>query len=229
MGPIISIIDLAAEMRSKPTAEITIPYTVKAPKIDGKISEDVWGKSVALSQFVKTLTGLASDIKTDVKLMWNNKFLYIAMVATDSDISSQFTKNDEDLWKEDSFEIFLMPGDDKYFDIQINPKGLVMDSFLPKYHQDKKEWSSNIKISTRIDGSFNDAKSGDKSWTAEMAIPFAALVKEGITPPSDGSTWKANFFRIDKNGQDTQYSAWSAPLRGDFHTTSRFGKIIFKK
>lgn len=44
-------------------------------------------------------------------------------------------------------------------------------------------------------------------------------------PPADTKGFKVNFFRVDVTADKTDYSAWSPPLRGDFHALDRFREL----
>jgi hypothetical protein len=36
-----------------------------------------------------------------------------------------------------------------------------------------------------------------------------------------------NLFRIDAHTRSADYTAWTAPLVGDFHKLDRFGTLVF--
>jgi hypothetical protein len=207
---------------------VAVPRAPQPPKIDGAFEgEAAWSGAVRLEAFSNTLTGAAAPRKTDVLLMWDDAALYVAMKAEDDFLQSKYTKNDEELWHEDAFEMFLDPRGDKkdYFEIQVSPAGLVFDSYLPRYRKNDNAWSSGAAAAAKIDGKLNDGEGGDKGWTAELAIPFDSLEKGGGVPPADTTGFKVNFFRVDVNTDKTDYSAWSPPLRGDFHALDRFREI----
>jgi hypothetical protein len=68
-------------------------------------------------------------------------------------------------------------------------------------------------------------RKGDCFWAAEVAIPFASVSE--VQP----LRWRANFCRIDRPSRDgslpRELSAWSPPLRDNFHTPERFGTVEF--
>lgn len=214
-----------------PKPPAMIPRAEKAPKIDGKfLEEEVWKTALKLDPFVNTMNGKPVSETTDVLLLWDEKNLYIAMSAQDDNLKSEYKKHDDELWHQDAFEIFLDPMADKkdYFEIQVSPLGTVFDSHLPKYRENKNEWISDMKVKVVTDGTVNNEEDEDKGWSAELAIPFAAMQSLGVTPPKPGEKWAVNFFRIDATKKKNLYSAWSPPMRGDFHTLEKFGQLIFK-
>ncbi len=206
-----------------------IPKATEAPVIDGNIESDpAWKNVDSLEEFLDTQTGFDVKGKTDVKLLWDEKNLYIAVAAKDDFLKSPYKNHDDTLWKADAFELFLDPrGDQKnYYEIQVNPAGIVFDSRLPKHRKNQNEWSSNLVVKTTQAGTLND-DSGDQGWTAELMIPFSAFESEPGVPPTVNTEWTANFFRVDAGKGKTRYSAWSPPLVGDFHALDRFGRIFF--
>jgi hypothetical protein len=66
---------------------------------------------------------------------------------------------------------------------------------------------------------------GEKTWTVEIAIPFAAL---GIEPPVAGDIWRIDLCRVRRvEGSPHEYSAF-APTFGLFNKPKRFADLIFK-
>jgi cellulose/xylan binding protein with CBM9 domain len=213
------------------TEKIEVPRAEAEPVIDGKFSDEIaWGKAVLLRPFGNTMSGEPVDQTTEVRVMWNDDKLFVAMRGKDDHLESKYTKHDDELWREDAFEIFLDPNGDKkdYFELQVSPAGVVFDSHLPAYRKNQNGWNSGMVAAVVLDGTLNDDSDTDKSWTAELAIPLKSLGAGGGIPPKVNDTWRGNFFRVDKTKEKPIYSAWSPPLRGDFHALNRFGKIVFK-
>ena len=210
---------------------IDLPFTDKAPKIDGSFeNEAAWKNAIGLKPFTNTMNGKAVKKATKAMMMWDEKNLYIAFTAEDELLKSKFEKHDDELWHQDAFEIFLDPKADKkdYYEIQVSPMGIVFDSHLPKYRKNQNDWSSQVVAKVTTKGKVNDEEP-DESWSAELAIPFAPLEQGGGIPPKAGDVWALNLFRIDAGKGQSEYSAWSPPLRGDFHNLDKFGRMTFKK
>ena len=58
----------------------------KAPKIDGKLDDAAWASAPTTGAFVNTLTGADVPQKTEAKLLWDKKFLYVGIENADSDV-----------------------------------------------------------------------------------------------------------------------------------------------
>jgi hypothetical protein len=219
---------LAVAAAAAPPLEI--PWTATPPVIDGDLEgEDAWRAAAVLDPFQNTMDGTPAHRPTTVRLLWDATHLHVAMTAADDLLQTRYTAHDDELWNEDAFEVFLDPGGDRrhYYEIQVSPAGVVFDSHLPAYRKNRNAWSSAVRAAVALDGSLNRDGEEDHGWSAELSIPFASLDQGGGTPPAPGDVWKVNFFRVDLTPKGKRYSAWSPPLRGDFHALDRFGPVRF--
>ena len=150
----------------------TTKKLVKTPVIDGEISEDAWNTVEWSSDFVEKTPneGTEPTHQTKFKVIYDAKFLYVAIVAFDKNpelIQQRLTRRDG------------FAGD------RVN---VMIDS----YHDKRTAFiftttAAGVKgeeIATgngnNIDASWNpiwytNAKVNDKGWTAEMKIPFSQL------------------------------------------------------
>ena len=205
-----------------------------AIKLDGKLSEKEWDDAPSTGDFVRTMDGQAADQKTEAKLLWDDKNLYVAFVNDDKDIWTTLDKHDDKLWTQEADEMFIdADGDGKtYVELQVNAKGATFDSYLPAYRQNQNDWDAGMKAGVNIEGTLNKRDDEDKRWTVELAIPLdAARGKEKEmknVPPKVGTEWRVNFFRMDQpNGRPQSGTGWSAPMVGDFHALDKFGVLVF--
>jgi Carbohydrate family 9 binding domain-like len=216
----------------------------KAPKLDGKLDDAVWHDAPSTGAFTNTMTGAAADQKTEAKLLWDGKFLYVAFDNQDTDIWSNLTKRDDKLWTQEADELMIdADGNGKtYVELQVAPNGNVFDTYLPEYRKyedsiDPKRkpysWNSKMQAKVAIDGTLNKREDKDKVWTVEMAIPLEdvkGLDKASAVriPPTVGDKWRINMFRMDvPQGKPQQASGWSPPMVGDFHALDKFGDLVF--
>lgn len=179
-------------------------------KIDGKATEQAWQDAKTEREFHQVLpmdTSMAW-VKTEVKLCYDDKNLYILFVNYDSldgplmvesmrrDFS--FSKNDNDLVFIDTFND-LTTG----FSFGSNAGGGQWDGLMSN--------GSNVDISWDNKWQSEVSKTDDY-WIWEAAIPFKTLrYKEGI------DHWGINFSRNDL--KSTEKSAW-APVPRQFPTAS---------
>jgi hypothetical protein len=219
--------------------------TDKPIKIDGKLDEADWQAAPSTGPFVNTMNGAPAEQNTEAKLLWDDKFLYVAFEMADADVWSALTNRDDKLWTQEAVE--LMVDADKngktYVELQVAPNGNVFDTYLPSYRKyedsiDSKKapysWNSKVNVKVNVDGTLNKHDDKDKGWTVELALPLAdvkgmdAKVDLSRVPPLVGDTWRINMFRLDiPQGKSQQAMGWSPPLVGDFHALDRFGDLVF--
>jgi hypothetical protein len=216
----------------------------KPPKIDGKLDDAAWASAPSTGAFVNTMTGGAVPQKTEAKLLWDKKFLYVGIENEDADVWAKLDKRDDKLWTEEADEIMIdADGNGRtYIELQVAPNGNLFDTYLPERRRyedtiDPKlkpfAWNSKTVAKVKVDGTLNKREDQDKGWTAELAIPLEDVKgmddKSGVVlPPAPGHVWRINMFRMDvPQGKPQQASGWSPPMVGDFHALDRFGELVF--
>ena len=230
----------AAEERKR----YVVRMVTKAPKIDGKLDDAAWASAPSTGPFVNTMTGAPVALKTEAKLLWDKKYLYIGIDNVDSDVWAKLDKRDDKLWTEEADEIMIdADGNGRsYVELQVAPNGNLFDTYLPerrKYEDTINpkmkpfSWNSKTIAKMRIDRTLNKREDQDKGWTTEIAIPLEDVKgmddKSTVTlPPAPGNVWRVNMFRMDvPQGKPQQAAGWSPPLVGDFHALDKFGEIVF--
>jgi hypothetical protein len=219
--------------RLAPTVQLTI---------DGKLDEAAWKDAASSGPFVNVRTGEAEEssaVQGTVRVLWNEKNLFLGFEVQDSNIVGGFDKGAKDphLWTKDTVEIMIDPdgdGDNKdYYEIQVGPQNLVFDTQFDEYNKPKtepngpfghQEWSSKLESAVVIDGTLDKTDDKDKGYTVEIRLPWSSLNKAKKVPPEVGERWRVNFYAM----QDNSGVAWSPILgQGNFHKASRFGKIVW--
>ena len=217
-------------------APLSVGRFATPPVLDGKLDDAVWANAATTAPFVQPGDGSDApghEVAAFAKLGWDDQKLYIGAVVFDQSPTSPFNRDDDDPhdWEKSSaLELMVQPGDPgnntNYYEIQIDIHGATFDTRWDDYntpianggpqgkvfgHQD---WSCHAERAIHIvDGRF---------YSMEIAIPFSAFGPA----PKPGDTWRLNFYSF-KNGQALSL-AWS-PIRGqgNFHKSSRFGRIQF--
>jgi hypothetical protein len=202
--------------------------------INGKLDEKDWNEAQSSGPFVQTMTGATGSFAASVRVLYDDKHLYVGYQVADDYLKSSFKQQDDHLWEQDAVELMLDPdGDGKnYFEIQVSPTGLVFDTRydsrrLPQPFGDVA-WSSASEAKVITRGKPNDDQD-DQGYNVELAIPWQAFAKgpTPASPPGAGATWRMNFFVMDARRDGQRAVAWSPPLIGDFHTLDRFGRVVF--
>lgn len=221
----------------------TVTRTTGTLTIDGKIDEADWKRAQEFT-LTETNTGKPVPLKSTVKFLWDDQFLYAAFFCEDPDAWATLTKEDDPLWGEEVVELFIDPDGNihNYYEVEYNPVNARVDLAVINGGERTKgriqgwfEWDyKNMKNATFVQGDGLKEGTKDSFWTVEIAIPYEDMYEMDHVPPQDGDMWRLNAYRIErgksgKTPDDDWYAAFSPTLRGSFHTPWRFGKIIFKK
>ena len=183
--------------------------------------------------------------KTEAKLLWDKKFLYVAVDNADSDMWAKLTKRDDKLWTEEADEIMIdADGNGRtYVELQVAPNGNVFDTYLPE-HRKYEDTDESEAEAVRVE--LEDERQGARRRHAEQArgpgqgldrrAGDSARGRQGDgrqvggarCRPTPGDVWRINMFRMDvPQGKPQQAAGWSPPMVGDFHALDRFGELVF--
>lgn len=204
--------------------------------MDGLLNDPVW-KNAPKIHLRDSDTGekiTDSTFATWALTCYDENNLYIAFVCNDRDIYSSLTNRDQHLWEQEAVEVFIDVDDEPntYIEIELSPSNVLFDSYIvDPVDIDVDETSKfdlpGIKTAVVVDGTVNKRDDEDKKWTAEIAIPFADMVKDFNAEILKDAKWKINYYRIDRDADGPVHYAWS-PTGGRFHKPSVFGTLIFR-
>lgn len=195
----------------QPTPQAQLPYICYrapgAPQIDGRTDKPFWKDAPWTENFVGIGGAPRPEprLQTRAKLLWDDRYLYIAAELEEPHIWATLTERDSIVFHDNDFEVFLNPTGDNhaYYEIEINALNTIFDLFLPKPYRDggpaDHGWDVKGLISAvHIDGTLNDPSDTDRRWTVEMALPWTAFDRHGgkLCPPKDGNQWRMNFSRV---------------------------------
>jgi hypothetical protein len=220
-------------------AERPARYVVRRARgaitVDGRADEPAWKQAPATAPWRDSLEGEPKEPRTEAKLLWDDQHLYVFFKAADKDVWAQVTKRDDPkLWTEQAFELLLDADGNgaTYVELQVNPRGVVFDAYLPRKGQTQAGWQSGAKVEAVVDGTLDKRDDEDRGWQVELALPWSAVRGRDTTPlrlpPRVGDRFRANLFRTDRPRQGKlQAWAWSPPRRSTFHALDRFGTLVF--
>ena len=187
---------------------------------------DAWqdAETVVLSE---NLGGGPPAQGTRVRTSWDETFWRVRFGVDARAPWASLTQRDAALWTEEVVEVFFDPFGDglSYFEVEVNPLGTVADLVL---RRTASGWRKDF--SWRVEGLIAQVHRAGSGWTAELAVPFAALGAE--TTPRPGNQWRVNFLRIDRpdgpGSERRELSAWSPTGMANFHRYERFGTVEFR-
>jgi hypothetical protein len=224
-GVLSSVSAAAQQLRTYEVARVTKPI-----KIDGQLNEQAWQDTATVGAFVNNRDGSATKLTTEVRLTYDDKFLYFAFRAVDKNIWATMKHRDEHLWLEEVVEVFLQanPAVPNYIELEVNPLGTMLDIYLldtrkPLHYE---SWNSEkLQWAVHVDG-IVDGKDGDREWTCEIALPLEDVATATHLPPQPGDRWRMNLYRVEQKPEVAEL-AWSPTLQDDFHVLSKMGEIVF--
>ncbi len=175
-------------------------------RFDGKLDEAFWSNALPASGFTQQspIEGDPATEKTEVKISYDNKYLYIGVVLYDSDPSQikafqkrrdqRITSDERFVWIFDTFN----DQRNAYF-MEINPNGLRTDGLVSS--------GQGGGINLNWDGIW-DARTyiGHFGWSAEIKIPFGTLNFD-----ENSDHWGVNFMRVIRRKNET--ALWTGHRR----------------
>lgn len=208
--------------------------------VDGLLTDKEWGKAPVMDGFSDVFQpGREVKYPTTARMLWDDKYLYVAFECVDDDIWGKGTKHDDFIYVEDCAEVFIDPeGQNRnYFEIDINPMNTVIDLMIPlpsligNTDINARYDVKGLKTAVKVYGTLNKRDDKDEKWTAEMAIPWSNFMGRKVNvPPKDGDSWRVNLFRCagPKPYPDSdQLMSWSKSP-GVFHQPRNFGVVTFR-
>ncbi|HIE51040.1 MAG TPA: hypothetical protein EYP85_04715 [Armatimonadetes bacterium] len=219
-----------------PPAQAVCLRTDEPVQVDGRLDEPIWAQTPPLPLTYCLLTRQGSPTyPTEVRCAWDAENLYLAFVAEDPDIWSEFTHRDANLWEAEVVEVYLDPDGDgrNYKEFEVSPRNVVVDLNIPQGPDigdvdENRRWNApGWRTAVRVEGSVDQREDRDARWTVEMALPFADLFRPAPPAlPRLGEVWRVQFYRIERPREGKpEFSSWSAT--DAFHNPRRFGRLIF--
>lgn len=218
-----------------PIARAVVYRAKNEIRIDGSLDEPEWQMAQALE--LRDIKGRASP-KTTARLLWDDRYLYIAFECSDDDIWATKTQRDDFLWEEEVVEVFIDPDGDglNYYEFQVNPLLTQIDLLIPdavegvKHAKKNAEWDCQGWLSAvKVSGTVNKRDDSDEGWTVEMAIPIDSIPHPAKFTPRPNTSWRLNLYRIDRakgKEDDPLLLAWSKCTVW-FHEPERFARVVF--
>jgi hypothetical protein len=224
--------------------------------IDGRDDELAWNNAIYSDDFIDIEGDIIPSQKTNVKMLWDDKFLYVFAKLYENHIWGDITKRDEVIYYNNDFEVFINPNDDvfSYGEIEINALGSEWDLFLNRPYRLKgkadSSWDINgLKSAVDISGTLNDPNDLDDYWTVEIAIPLKEIEKLNTSGKDEkvisGDVWRINFSRVNwdfeinngvysrkkENGKYLPEYNWVWSPQGiiNMHVPENWGYLVFSE
>lgn len=230
-------------------------YRAAAPiDVDGRLFEPDWAAAPWTANFVDIRGPDAPTprFRTRVKMLWDEKALYVAAQLEEPDVWGSLTQRDTVLFYDNDFEVFIDPTGTthNYYELEVNALETAWDLMLLTPYRDGgpaiDAWDiRGLEVGVHVRGTLNDPSDTDEGWTVELALPWSVLEEaapEG-RPPRAGEQWRLNFSRVQwpleavdgtyRKAIDTTKAhpednwVWSPQGVIDMHRPERWGVVQF--
>src|SRR5215203_3669789 len=185
------------------TRSIRIRRITEPIKIDGRLDEPAWSEADVAAEFrqQEPNEGTPASEKTEVRILFDDKNLYVGIHAFDSDpkhINARELVRDATFSNDDKVEILLDTYHDRRnaFRFAVNPLGTQQDALITDEGRDVNiSWDAPWISEGRIDG---------EGYVVEIAIPLTTLrFTEGI------DAWGFNVARIiRRKNEENLWTSW---------------------
>ncbi|MFT6359612.1 MAG: hypothetical protein ACJAYJ_003845 [Saprospiraceae bacterium] len=192
---------------TKVTDEITI---------DGELKEATWSAAETGSDFWQKVPYFAqvADPKTEIKLAYDDKYLYVAAKCYQSEPITITTLKRDVYWDNDGIAIVLDPLNTRSTAVLFGTSaiGVQWDATSSATADVSSDWSNKWYVETQVT---------DEYWSAEFAIPFKILRYD----PKLGE-WGMNFVRNIK--YCNEFHNWTAVPEGFWPPNAAFaGSLVW--
>lgn len=211
--------------------------TTEPVTVDGRLTEKVWSQVDPVGVFRLADDSGEPQLPTEVRACWDDRNLYLAFVAIDTDIWGKMRQRDDPIYEEEVVEAFICSGEDvtRYYELEFSPHNVVFDAGIQcpesgdrRYLKVDLGWDcEGLQSAVEVVGTLDDPSDVDERWTVEVALPFSQIGRGGRAP-ADGELWRANFYRIDR-ACEGEFSCWSPTMAvpSNFHVPARYGELVF--
>ncbi len=194
--------------------------------LDGILDEAVWQNAPVTEPFMLMSTHREAPIQTRARIAYDRERVYVGVEVDQQGIQDALPpareRDADETWKDHCVELFFAPDPSSlaYYHLILSATGSRYDAAygtegLATAWNPEPDW----QVATQV--------SADR-WTAEAAIPFAAL---GAQEPLRGEVWGFKVCRsVWAGGPDRRndaHTSWSFLPSAGYHDPTGWGRLYF--
>ena len=174
------------------------------------MAESVWQDADVATDFWWSFPSddrrASEDTRTEVRLTYNDQYIFIAATCYDTDdyVIQTLKRDSRTFWRGDGFAVILDPLNQKAtgFTFGVNPAGVQTESLLSG-DTGRRGSQGRSGINAAWDNKwFSNVKTYPDRYTIEIAIPFKTLRFK-----DKNKVWGINFVRSER--RNNSYHTWS--------------------
>ncbi|HEX8914318.1 MAG TPA: carbohydrate-binding family 9-like protein [Humisphaera sp.] len=221
--------------------------------VDGKPDEPAWADAPWTDDFVDIEGSRRPNprFRTRAKMLWDDAGFYVYAELEEPHVWGTITRRNQVIFHDNDFEVFVDPDGDNhnYYEFEMNALNTVWELSLDKPYRDGGPARdpgplAGLRSAVHVNGTLNAPGDTDRSWSVEVAFPWAALKPYAgarACPPGDGDQWRVNFSRVEwlvdiidgkyrkipKEMRAEDNWVWSPQGAVDMHRPERWGYVQF--
>lgn len=194
--------------------------------------------------FYSSVNNELSSAKTYVSLMRDDKYLKVFFYCENNHFTSSndYTKNNDTLYKQEVFEMFIANGCDNpihYLEIEVNPNNAI---FLAKIHNPSGVGGDSKTIEMLdcyLTSLSHKVKLNSDSWQGEFSIPLSLI--DETSQKVRSTFYRFNFYRVRLkkrpkkifwtcNSENSDFLCFRSTLsfeKPNFHIVHRMAHLLF--
>ncbi len=178
------------------------------------------------------------EYRTRCKSVWSDTGIYFLVDCEDTHLTCTLQEDFANLFNEDVVEVFLQPDPTQrlYLEYEISPLGYELPIMVPNDGDKFMGWrpwqygsARVVRRAVHVTGGGAKPSASCTGWSVEILIPFALLQGLGRVPPTVGTQWRANVYRIDFDEAPPSQWAWCPDTGRRFHNYRDFGTLVFSE
>ncbi len=186
-----------------PTAALhKLPAEVPPPKINGRLNDPAWEHATLLGPLTQQSPheGAEPSQRTDVRVTYDDHFLYVAVRAWDTQpdqLIRKVMRRDTTQRTDDRILLLIDPFLDRRngYMFSTNPNSARYEALIENNAGFRTEWDGIWYARARVD---------DKGWTCEFAFPFQTL---SFDPAQ--TSWGFNVVRsVRRLNEEDRWASW---------------------
>lgn len=186
--------------------------------------DPVWNKAPK-GELLEVKSGKRPFLHTEFQLIRDDaaQAFYMKITAEDDELHSTYRLQDETLYTQDVFELFISETGSlkRYREIEVSPFDVTFTGTITFL----EDGSRHLDMDWDLPGFVTVTRHFRKEHRtlAIWKMPYAAF----DNPPKPGQPWRFNVFRVDHSRRGEELQAWQHTGARNFHIPERFAWLDF--